>query len=265
MTQLPLAQRIAVVTGASSGIGAAVSLELARLDADLVLTGRKAKALGQIAKQCRGHGVHVSEVVGDLTTESTQSAILEAVHERGNELALLVHSAAVSTNCNFADLEGHVLRTVMETNFFSVADLTRMALPDLVACYGQIVVISSITGFATPPTRSAYAASKHALHGLFGSIRIEMAQHGVGVTLACPGYVATPMRENALLADGSRQGFDQADGKRMMSAEDAAAAIVQGALKRKRTLLLGSETRLARLLGFFAPSELDRLLARLTK
>ena len=126
-------------------------------------------------------------------------------------------------------------------------------------------MISSIAGVATPPTRSVYAASKHALHGLFGSIRIELAQRGVGVTIACPGYVATPMRHNALLADGSPQGFDQAEGRRMMSAQAAGAAILAAALKRKRLLLLGRETRLARLLEFFAPAELDRLLARFTR
>lgn len=253
--------RRALVTGASSGIGAALVRQLADERAVLVLTGRDGGALEAAAGGCRAAGAQVTAVAGDLTEPATVARLAEAVAALGG-LDLLVHNAGVTMNATFAELKLEVVRRIMEINFFAAVALTQAVLPQLLAARGRIAVISSVTGLVGVPTRTAYAASKHALHGLFSALRVEMREAGVGVTLVCPGYVDTPMRSRALRGDGTPQGFDQAAGRRMLTPDEVAAATLEAVARGKRLVLLGRETRLARLLSCLAPALLDRLLAR---
>ncbi len=253
-----------LVTGASSGIGTEIARELARCGARLLLTGRDATALDDVASSCQGAPV-VETLPGDLTDPAARAELAAATRDRLGGLDLLAHSAGVTMNSTFADLEPAVLRRILEVNFFAVADLTRLVLPELRARHGRILVLSSLTGLVGTPTRTAYAASKHALHGLFGGLRVELRGDGVSVTIACPGYVATPMRERAFLADGSVQGVDQAAGRKMLSPDQVARRSLWAAARRRRRVLMGTETHLARLLSIVAPGLLDAVLARATR
>ncbi len=235
--------------------------ELAADGARLLLTGRNLPALDRVASACAA-SPDLETVAGDLTAAEVQEEIVDRAVAAFGGIDLLVNNAGVSMNAPFADLDEEVLRELFEINFFAAASLTRLALPELLKSRGAVVVISSVVGLVGTPTRSAYAASKHALHGLFDALRIELRPHGVTVTVVCPGFVATPIRERALLADGTPQGFDDAAGRRMMSAEYVARATLRAALSGRRRLLLGAETRLARLLSLLAPGLLDALLAR---
>ncbi len=249
----------ALVTGASSGIGEAIARRLAAAGAAVVVTGRNAEALEALAA---AHPGSVEAVAGDLTRPEVRERLAAAA---GDRLDLLVNNAGVTMNARFEELDPEVVRRIMEINFFATVELTRLLLPALVTARGRIVVMSSVTGLVGTPTRSAYAASKHALHGLFGSLRVELRRRGVSVTIVCPGYVATPMRRRALLADGSEQGRDQAEGRRMLSADAVARATLAAAARRRRLVRLGSETHAARLLSLVAPGLLDAILERATR
>lgn len=251
----------AIVTGASSGIGAAIARQLAAAGARLVITGRSLPALDRVAHQCMG-SADLATVAGDLTAAAVQEEVVGRAVAAFGGIDLLVNNAGVSMNAPFAELDEEVLREIFEINFFAAAALTRLALPELVRSHGAVVVMSSVVGLVATPTRSAYAASKHALHGLFDAIRAEVRRHGVTVTIVCPGFVATPIRERALRADGTPQGFDDAAGRRMLSPERVARATLRAAARGQRRLLLGRETRLARALSLLAPGVLDALLAR---
>ncbi len=256
--------RRALVTGASSGIGAALARQLAVQRAVLVLTGRDPGALEACAGGCRGAGAQVATVAGDLTEAGVVARLGERVAALGG-LDLLVHNAGLTMNARFAELDLEVVRRLMEINYFAAVALTKVVLPQLIAARGRIAVVSSVTGLVGVPTRTAYAASKHALHGFFASLRVELREAGVKVTIVCPGYVDTPMRSRALKADGTPQGFDQAADRRMLSADEVASATLGAAARGRRLVLLGRETRLAWALSFLAPALLDRLLARSAK
>ncbi len=255
----------AVVTGASSGIGAALAKRLADAGAAVTLTGRNAARLEAVAAECRAHGAKVATVVGDFTDGTVREGIVATALALHGGIDLLVNNAGLTMNARFVELEPAVLRRIVEVDFFAPVELTRLALPSLRQRHGRIVVVSSLTGIVAPPTRTAYAAAKHALHGFFDALRIELRPDGVGVTIACPGYVDTPMRHHAVLGDGREQGRDQASGRRMLSADEVAAASLRAAARRQRSILLGRETRTARLLSILAPSLLDRVLARSTR
>lgn len=149
----------------------------------------------------------------------------------------------------------------MAVNFFGAVHCTRAALPSLLERRGQIVVLSSLTGFAPLLYRSAYNASKHALHGLFDTLRMELEGTGVSVTLACPGFTATDLRKNALVGDGSvtRQPV-QVLGSQVASPVEVAEAIFQGAARRRRSLVLSNVNWRARLLARFFPRLFEKLL-----
>lgn len=253
--------RRALVTGASSGIGAALARQLAEQRAVLVLTGRDPGAVDAAAGGCRAAGAQVTAVAGDLTDGGVVARLGEEVSGLGG-LDLLVHNAGLTMNARFAEVELEVVRRLMEINYFAAVALTRAVLPQLIAARGRIAVVSSVTGLVGVPTRSAYAASKHALHGFFASLRVELRSAGVGVTIVCPGYVDTPMRSRALRGDGTPQGFDQAAGRGMLTAEEVARGTLEATARGRRLVLLGRETRLARALSFLAPALLDRILAR---
>ena len=256
--------RRALVTGASSGIGAALARELAEQRAVLLLTGRDSGALDACAGGCRAAGAQVATVAGDLTEAAVVARLGEEVSALGG-LDLLVHNAGLTMNARFAELDLAVVRRLMEINYFAAVALTQAVLPALLAARGRIAVVSSLTGLVGVPTRTAYAASKHALHGFFTSLRVELRDAGVKVTIVCPGYVDTPMRSRALRADGTPQGFDQAASRRMLSADEVARATLEAAARGRRLVVLGRETRLARILSCVAPAVLDRILARTTR
>jgi short-subunit dehydrogenase len=254
-----------VVTGASSGIGAAIARQLAGAGAAVTLNGRNAERLEAVATACREGGTVAATVVGDLTEATVRERIVAAALALHGGIDLLVNNAGLTMNARFAELQPDVLRRVVEVDFFATVELTRLALPSLRKRKGRILVVSSLTGLVGPPTRTAYAAAKHALHGFFGALRIELRCDGVSVTIACPGYVDTPMRFHAVLGDGREQGSDQAAGRKMLTADAVAAASLRAVARRRRMILLGRETRLARLLSIVAPSLLDRVLAKSTR
>ncbi|NOZ79678.1 MAG: SDR family oxidoreductase [Acidobacteria bacterium] len=255
----------ALVTGASSGIGAAIARRLAGSGATLVLTGRDADRLAAVAASCNSADGRVSSLAGDLADPGFREKLAAEARSRMDGIDLLVNNAGISMNARFETLEPEVFRTICEINFFAAVDLTRLMLDDLKKSAGRILVMSSLTGLVGTPTRTAYSASKHALHGFFNALRVELRPFGVGITLVCPGYVQTPIRTRALLGDGAVQGRDQAAGRRMLSADTVAAASLRAAWKRRRLLVLGRETRLARILSLLAPGPLERILDHATR
>jgi NAD(P)-dependent dehydrogenase (short-subunit alcohol dehydrogenase family) len=150
----------------------------------------------------------------------------------------------------------------MDVNFFGAVDCTRAALPSLARRRGRIVVISSVAGFAPLLGRSGYCASKHALHGLYDTLRGELAGEGVSVTLVCPGFTATRIEQNALDGGGAPAAHAQSRVGRVASPEQVAEAIHLATLRRRRLAVLGGVGHATRLLVRVWPGLYDRLMRR---
>ncbi len=264
MTSRTYRNQVALVTGASSGIGAAISRQLAAAGAVVVLAGRDEARLRSVADGCSGAG-GVTVIPGDLVDEGHRTTLVATTLERHRRLDVLVNNAGITMNAQFADLQLALVRRLFEIDFFAAVDLTRRLLPALCESSGRIIVMSSVTGIVGVPSRTAYSAAKHALHGLFDALRVELRPYRVGITVACPGYVDTPIRHRALVASGSEQGHDQAAARSMLSAEDVARRTLRAAARRRRRVLMGRETFLARWLSVVAPGILERVLARSTQ
>lgn len=251
-----------LVSGGCSGIGRALALRFAQAGARLVILDLDQAALDSLVQHLEQHlNVEALGLRCDVADAAAVNAAAALAIERFGGIDVLINNAGITHRSLFVDTDLRVFQRVMAVNFYGALHCTQAALPSLLARRGQIVVLSSLTGFAPLLYRSAYNASKHALHGLFDTLRLELDGTGVSVTLACPGFTATDLRKNALLGDGSliRQPV-RVLGSAVASPGDVAEAIYQGALRRKRLLVLSNVNWRARILARWFPRLFERLL-----
>ena len=190
------------ITGASSGIGEALAYELAARGASLVLSARREAELRRVQAACQHAEEHLVLPL-DMREQASFAPAIQAALKRFGRIDTLVHCAGISQRARAMDTQLTVDRQIMELNYFGPVGLTKQVLPEMVSRgSGQIVVISSLLGRIAAPARSAYCASKHALHGFFDALRAEVYPHGIAVTIICPGFVHTNVSLNALTGDG---------------------------------------------------------------
>ncbi|MEM6274598.1 MAG: SDR family oxidoreductase [Myxococcota bacterium] len=246
------------VTGASSGIGEALAYVLAEHGARLILSARRELRLEELRRSLPRPEEH-RVVPLDLTDGDR----LEGLAQDVGDVDILVNNGGISQRGFAIDTRLDVVRRIMETNFFGTVALTRGVLPGMLERgRGHLLVISSVAGKFGTPMRSSYAASKHALHGYFDALRLEVEDRGVAVTMVCPGYVRTAVSENALGPDGSphmRLDPGQAGG---ISPEAAALRIKRAIERDEREIYFGGREVLGVYAKRLAPALFDRILRR---
>ena len=228
--------KVVVVTGAASGIGRAIAEQYAgagALVALLDLDAGKAETVRASldAKRTMAIGCDVRD------PEACVQAI-DAVSARWGGVDVLVNNAGVTHRSLLKSTSLEVLHRVMDVNYWGAVNCTMAALEGLVARRGQIVTISSVAGFSPLIGRCGYAASKHALHGFFDSLRSEVGPAGVGVLMVCPGFTNTAIDAHALAGDGGAAGTDKQVFGGRAAPSDVAAAILAAAARRRSRLVL---------------------------
>jgi len=192
-----------IITGASSGIGRALAVELARREAHVLINARRAERLESLAEDIRKEGGRVETVVGDLTEPNVRERIVEAAKERFGGLDVLVNNAGVGSMGKFEHADPRRTRDVMELNFFALTEMTRLALPLLKhGTTPMIVNVSSILGLRGAPYSSAYTASKFAVQGFSESLRAELTPHKIDVLVVSPGTTETEFFDSVLEKNG---------------------------------------------------------------
>ena len=254
-------RKVVLVTGACAGIGRALAQRFAQAGARLVLLDLDQAALDSLAQHLRDHhNVEVLALRCDVSEAAAVEAAVALAVEQFGGIDLLINNAGITHRSRFADTDLAVFQRIMQVNYFGALHCTRAALPSLLARRGQIVVLSSLSGFAPMLDRSAYNASKHALHGLFETLRLELAGSGVNVMLVCPGFTATDIRKKALVGDGSVTAQPIPFVGKVNAPQDTAEAIYRAAVRRKRLLIHSNVNWLARLLARLSPRLFERWL-----
>jgi dehydrogenase/reductase SDR family protein 7B len=244
------------VTGASSGIGEALAVAFSREGAQLVLSARRAEELERVRQSCDGPERHRVEPLDLMNANGIAHAA-----ERVGHVDVVVHSGGVSQRSLAMQTDLSVERSIMDLNFFGTVALTKAVLPSMIARKsGHIVPISSVVGYVGTPLRSAYAASKHALHGYFDSLRAEVGKDGIAITIVCPGYIRTNVSRNAMTGDGSAFGRMDDTHKNATTPEQCARRVVDGVAKRKREVHVGGKETWAILLQRLFPAILARIV-----
>jgi NAD(P)-dependent dehydrogenase (short-subunit alcohol dehydrogenase family) len=241
--------QVVVITGASSGIGRALALQLAEQETRLALAARRAGLLEAVAQECRQAGARAVAVPTDVGRQEQCRALVERTISHYGRIDMLVNDAGISGPAlAFADMKDlGPLEESLRINFLGAANCTYYALPYLKQSRGRIVGVSSLAGRSGIPNRSAYSAGKHALTGFFDSLRVELVDTGVSVTMIYPDYVTDTEA-------GAPRGT--------LTYDKAASMILTAAAARKREVVTSARGKLALWIKLFAPDVLDRFTQR---
>ena len=259
MTKRRLTDRRALVTGASSGIGRALAIELARRGVDLVLLARREDRLAEVAQHISQLGRRAICVAGDVTDAKVRQQALAAARDQFGGLDILINNAGVAAHGRFADADPGRMRPIMEVNFFAPVEFIRDAIPLLREGVQPMVVnIGSILGRRGSPHKSEYSASKFALHGFSEAVRPELARLGIEVLVVAAGPTETEHFD--VLLEGTAK-LPWGDPPRQ-AADDVARAVVRGIERGKHEVVTGWRGRLLLRLNRCCPRLVDRIMAR---
>ena len=259
----PFHDNVVLLTGASRGIGREMAFQLADQGAVLALAARDAESLEQVVIECRDRGALAVAIPSDVSVEETCKRLVDETITALGRLETLVCNAGITMWALFEEIEDlSIFEKIMQVNYFGSVYCTHYALPHLKKTRGRIVGVSSLTGKTGVPTRSGYAASKHAMAGFFDTLRIELADSGVSVTMAYPDFVATDVRARAFGRAGKPLGTSPVQEGKVMPTDVAARKILAAAATRKREIIMSRRGRLGLWLKLIAPSLIDRIARR---
>ncbi|HET9693670.1 MAG TPA: SDR family oxidoreductase [Steroidobacteraceae bacterium] len=257
------ASRVVIVTGASEGIGRAFCLALAPQRPRLVIAARNLERLESLAGECRRLGAEVLVVPTDVTDERSCRALVDAAVAQFGGIDVLVNNAGGTMWTRLDEVQDlSIYERLMRLNYLGSVYPTFHALPHLKRARGRIVAVSSMAGLIGVPTRTGYAASKHAVVGFFDSLRVEVADTGVSVTVVCPDFVVSEIHKRALGPDGQPLGDNPMAGSTIMSAEQCAELMIEAIERRERLLVTSGRGKFARWLKLLAPGRIDAMAAR---
>lgn len=243
------------ITGASSGIGKAVALEISKKEAFLILSGRNEIALNEVAEECKKNGSSVRVIPFDLADEKSVNNAARQVLSENIKIDGLYQFGGISQRSFVSETPLEVDRKIFEVNFFGTIALTKAILPKMIENGGgQIAVTSSIVGKFGFPYRSAYSAAKHALHGFFESLRAENVQNNIRVSVIVPGRIKTKVSVNALSKTGEPHGIMDDGQDKGKSTEWTARKICRNLQKEKKEILVGGADLLMVYIRRFFPS-----------
>ncbi len=251
------------ITGASSGIGEALAQQLSQRGAHLILSARNTGELERVRQSTATPERHRVFPL-DVSQPEQLAAKTAELLQQTDKIDVLINNAGISQRAlaNETDLE--VDRRIMEVNYFGTIALSKAVLPAMIERgSGQIVAVSSLAGIFGTPLRSAYAASKHALHGFFDSLRTEVHGDNILITLICPGFVRTNVSLNALTATGAPQGTMDNAQEAGMAADVFAQKMLRAIEKQQEEAVIAGREKIAVMLKRLAPRLLSYVMRRI--
>jgi short-subunit dehydrogenase len=230
------------IVGASSGIGKALAIDISKHKAKLILSSRNVKELENIKNICLQHTEYCTVIPIDLEKNTDYSPKVNEVVSLYNKIDYLIVNGGISQRSLVFETPLSIDRRLMEINYFGNIAITKAVLPTMISQKsGHIIVVSSIVGKFGFPLRSAYSASKHALHGFYETLRAEQKQNNIKVTIIIPGRVQTNISLNAVTKDGSlHKQLDDGQAKGI-STESCSKQIIIAIMKNKKEALIGGK------------------------
>lgn len=256
--------KIIWITGASSGIGEALTKQLDKLGATLILSSRNEQELQRVCATLSNPQSWILPI--DLgNNESFENQARQVINKHG-KIDMLINNGGISQRSLAAETSLSVDQRIMQVNFMGTVALTKAVLPYFLnQGHGHIVTVSSVTGLYGTPYRSAYAASKHALHGFFDSLRAELHDKNIAVTLVCPGFVRTPITLNALTGDGSPLNMMDKGTSGGLDVEVFAKKMLKGVSRRKNRLVIGGfKEKFGVFMKRFFPGLFDKMIVKIS-
>jgi short-subunit dehydrogenase len=240
-----LAGSVAFITGASSGIGAAVAREAARQGADVVLTARREERLRALSCEIEATGRRALVAACDVTREGHLEAAVSRARDVFGRIDHVIANAGFGVVGPFSELGLEDYRRQFETNVFGVLRTVAATREDLIATRGCLVIVGSVNGYVPFPRSSPYSMSKFAVHALASSLWYELRPHGVAVVLVVPGFIESEIRQvdnQGVRHPGAR---DHVPSWLVLSSEKAARRVVRAVRRRPRMKVITGHARIA--------------------
>lgn len=253
--------KVVWLTGASSGIGEALAYALSNKKCKLIISSRNHAELERVKRCCENGGEHIFVLPMDLTNPDELPLVASVAMNHWGKIDCFIHNAGMAVRDLAVNTNAEVDRRVMETNYFGPMMLTKCILPAMLEKRsGQIVVISSLSGKYGVPKLSAYAASKHALHGFYDSLRTETAGMNVKISMIIPGFIKTPIGNHAKDGQGNAYGKVILANEQGMNPEVCAEKIMKAILKEKEETLIGGTEVFSVYLHRFFPKLFSKII-----
>lgn len=252
--------KVVIITGGTSGIGKALAEKFGKHGSKILITGRNVGELDKTVEELRNSGIKIAGFQADVSIKDDNRRMAEEAIKLYGTIDILINNAGISMRALFSEVDLEVVKKVMDINFYGVLYATKYCLTEITKNKGSVIGISSIAGFRGLPGRTGYSASKFALNGFLEVLRTELLKTGVHVLTACPGFTASNIRKRSLTKDGSQQGESPRQEEKMMTAEECATHIYNATVKRKRTLILTTQGKLAVLINKLLPSFADKMV-----
>jgi NAD(P)-dependent dehydrogenase (short-subunit alcohol dehydrogenase family) len=253
-----------VITGASTGIGRELAVELGRRGARITAAARG--SCDDTVQAVIAAGGDAEGVKADVSDPEACKRLIDAAVARFGPPDALVNNAGISMWALFEEVTDlSIYEQLMRVNYLGAVYCTHHALPHLKKTGGLLVAVSSLTGKTGVPTRTGYAASKHAMQGFFDSLRIELYGSGVDVLVVSPGFVATDVRAHAFGPDGKALGESPRHERNNMPLDECVRQIVAAMSERRRELVMTRQARVGLILKLFAPGLVDKIAAGAVK
>ena len=254
--------KVVLISGAAGGLGTALCQRYARAGSRIAAMDLDAGRLDTLVTDLKQRGVQALALPGNIADPASCQAALAATLSHFGSIDGLINNAGISHRSLLRATRIEVIRQVMDVNFFGAVQLTQAALPHITAQRGFIAAISSVAGFSPLIGRTGYAASKHALHGFFDTLRSEVEDLGVSVTLVCPSFIRTGIGAAGLGGDGAQASSARLTTGGESSAEAIAERIFVGVAESRRLLLPDRTSRLAWWLSRLAPQRFASIMKR---
>ncbi|MGZ6223333.1 MAG: SDR family NAD(P)-dependent oxidoreductase [Syntrophales bacterium] len=254
---------VTFITGASSGIGAALALEVARQGGDVALVARREERLQKLVREIESMGRQALAVPCDVSRDDDLQAAAGKTIDQFGRINYVVANAGFGVGGRFEKLTIDDYRRQFETNVFGVLKTVYATREHLAASHGCLVIIGSINGYIATPRLSAYSMSKFALHGLAESLRHEFRRQGIGVVLIVPGYVQTEIRQVDKLGVHHPEMKDRIPAWMRISRAEAASQMARAMYSRERERIITGHGKIAVFLQRHCPRLMSVIISRM--
>jgi short-subunit dehydrogenase len=258
-----LQNKVIWITGASSGIGEALVYECAKQNAIIILSARRENELARVVKSARLNSSNSLVIPFDLSDTAKVKEYAQHIIATFGKIDILINNGGLSQRAEAIETSTETERNLFEINYFSAVALSKAVLPYMLQNKsGKIVIISSIAGKFGFYLRSSYSAAKHALHGYFESLRLEVEKKGLSVLLVCPGKIKTNVSFNAISSTGNSHNKMDESHENAMSAQECAQQIISGILNNKEEIFIGGKELLAVKIKRFLPKLFGKIIRK---
>ncbi|NRB84584.1 MAG: SDR family oxidoreductase [Winogradskyella sp.] len=254
--------KVVWITGASSGIGKALAMELSKKDCQLILSSRREKELNNVRSQCvKPENIKILTL--DLADYTNMSSVVNKAISQFGPIDLLINNGGISQRSPIIETTIDVDKKLMEVDYLGTIGLSKAILPHFIERQsGHYVVVSSLMGKFSSPLRSAYCGAKHALHGFFDALRLEHEKDNIKVTMICPGFVNTNVARNALTGDGSQQGHQDEMTENGLDVNIFVKKMIKAIQKEKYEAYIGKFEKFGVFIKRLSPRMLHKLVMR---